>query len=78
MATKSLYSDEIGPDDVVGPDPRAYQPSPVPGMTKLEYDEIAAQIHWMALYSLTEKLRAAQQAIVDEHVFFGGRRRDEG
>lgn len=64
---------DFGPGDVLGPDPRAYEPSPVPGMTRLEYEEIAEQIRWLGRYTLTEKLRAAQRAPLDAQRFFGSR-----
>ena len=73
MAVKPLTAPDFGPDDVLGTDPRAYQPSPVPGMTRLEYDEILDQVRWMARYTLTEKLRAAQRAVAQEERFFGSR-----
>jgi hypothetical protein len=53
---------DSGETDVLVADPAGARPSPIPGMSLAEFDEIRANIEWFSALSLDDKLAASRKA----------------
>lgn len=52
--------------DHLDPDPRSQEPSPVPGMTRLEFDEYAANIRWFSKIPVDQVLAETRRFAEEE------------